>query len=311
MPNKVKFKIGEIEFKAKGDAELIERERKEFISNLLPIAVDAIMRTKTIQPIINTTDETVYDMLPQANNSNEKKSMAEQSSTRTNLITFINEKGIDNENDFTICAAYYEEFVNNIKVFSVDRIKELYDDARRPLPSNVSMTLTNLIKKGHIMDSPEHPNGKPKKYILTVQGIQYVENFQPKETKEKKISNKPRKTIAKSTSTYVDINIDDLNLKNYPEIKSLKSSKEKMMMILYIITNENKGEWFTSTDIIFLMTDVFGEAVNIDQIKGVFKNHKTWFKVESIPESNKGVKRKLLNGGKEFAEALIKKENSN
>lgn len=68
---------------------------------------------------------------------------------------------------------------------------------------------------------------------------------------------------------------NSLNLKNYPEVKSLKDFKEKMMTILYIITNEKAGEWFTTTDVLCLMTDIFGEAAIKDQVNGVFgeKNH--------------------------------------
>ena len=68
---------------------------------------------------------------------------------------------------------------------------------------------------------------------------------------------------------------NSLNLKNYPEVKSLKDFKEKMMTILYIITNEKAGEWFTTTDVLCLMTDIFGEAAIKDQVNGDFgeENH--------------------------------------
>ena len=46
MNNKVKFKIGEIEFEAEGSSEVVERERNVFLNSLLPAAVDAIVRTR-------------------------------------------------------------------------------------------------------------------------------------------------------------------------------------------------------------------------------------------------------------------------
>ncbi|HZK26905.1 MAG TPA: hypothetical protein VFD00_05110 [Thermoclostridium sp.] len=49
-------------------------------------------------------------------------------------------------------------------------------------------------------------------------------------------------------------------------MKKLKDFKEKMMMILYIITNEGKGEWFTVADVLCLVTDIFGEAATKDQV---------------------------------------------
>ncbi len=113
---------------------------------------------------------------------------------------------------------------------------------------------------------------------------------------------KPRK---KAESEYGGINVDSLNLKNYPEVKSLKDFKEKMMTILYIITNEKAGEWFTTTDVLCLMTDIFGEAATKDQVNGVFKREKLWFKAENVDGSNREVKRKLLNKGIEYAQSLV------
>ena len=98
---------------------------------------------------------------------------------------------------------------------------------------------------------------------------------------------------------------NSLNLKNYPDVKSLKEFKEKMMTILYIITNEKAGEWFTTTDALCLMTDIFGEAATKDQVNGVFKREKLWFKAENVDGSNREVKRKLLNKGIEYAQSLV------
>ena len=87
-------------------------------------------------------------------------------------------------------------------------------------------------------------------------------------------------------------------------MKALKDFKEKLLMILYIITNEGKGEWFTVADVLCLVTDIFGEAATKDQVNGVFKREKLWFKVEGVEGNGKEVKRKLLNKGIEFAKSL-------
>ena len=103
---------------------------------------------------------------------------------------------------------------------------------------------------------------------------------------------------------YADIDCDELNLSLYPSLKSLKDFKEKMILILYIITNEGKGEWFTTTDVLCLMTDIFGESATKDQVNGVFKREKRWFKSEHVDGNNKLVRRKLLNEAKAFAQSL-------
>jgi hypothetical protein len=78
-----------------------------------------------------------------------------------------------------------------------------------------------------------------------------------------------------------------------------------MMMALYMITQERKGEWFKVTDVEYILTDVFGESVTRKQIEGVFARNKTWFRSEKAENGNKEVKRKLLNSGLEFAKGLL------
>lgn len=166
------------------------------------------------------------------------------------------------------------------------------------------MSLSELVKKGLIMEDISAKGSTPKMYVLTSDGEESIKNMHPTETKEKKMSSRPRKQRQKVDSPYSTINCDDLNLAQYPEVKSLKDFKEKMMLILYIVTNEGKGEWFTTADILCLMTDIFGESATREQVEGVFKREKRWFKCENIEGSNKFVHRKLLNEGKSYAQSL-------
>ena len=79
-----------------------------------------------------------------------------------------------------------------------------------------------------------------------------------------------------------------------------------MLLILYIVTNENKGEWFTTLDVQCLVTDIFGEKATISQINGIFNRNKTWFKTEAVEGNSKEVKRKLLNQGIDYAKSINK-----
>lgn len=45
---RVKFEIGKIKFEAEGSADLVERERSIFNNTLLPAAIDAIVRTRSV-----------------------------------------------------------------------------------------------------------------------------------------------------------------------------------------------------------------------------------------------------------------------
>jgi DNA-binding PadR family transcriptional regulator len=220
------------------------------------------------------------------------------------LASFVKLKGANEHYDFIICAVYYNEKRNGISSFSSATVKELYSDAKKPLPGNLSMSLSELVKKGLIMEDPSAKGSNPKLYVLTSDGEETVQTMQPTEPKEKKSVSRPRKQRQKAESIYSGINCDDLNLENYPEVKLLKSFKEKMMLILYIVTTEGKGEWFTTADVLCLMTDIFGEAANHTQVEGVFRREKRWFKPENIDGNNKLVHRKLLNEGKSYAQSL-------
>lgn len=314
MNNKVKFKIGEIEFEAEGSAEVVERERNVFLNALLPAAVDAIVRTRGVEKAVQyisadstpaLMDAASQDVLPLSTNST--TSGAGIDFSRTSLCSYISKFGYIGDQDFALIAAYYDEKKNGTSSFSSETVKQYYTEARRTKYSNISELLRQLAQKGLIMDDPNAEKKTPKFYILTNEGINYVENYQPKDEPEKKIS-KPKKVRSKAKSEYDGIDADQLNIQNYPDVKSLHDFKEKMMMILYIVTNEKVGEWFTTSDVLYLMTDVFGEAATKDQVNGVFQRERLWFKAENVAENKRDVKRKLLNQGITFAKNLIATE---
>ena len=308
---RVKFEIGEIKFEAEGSADLVERERSIFNNTLLPAAIDAVVRTRSglqsDQPIENQDSQqltaltmTSADDLPE---QIEVKTTTDLS--RTSLASFTKAKGADAHYDFIICAVYFNQKRSGISSFSSATLKDLYSEAKKPLPNNLSMSLSELVKKGLIMEDTSMKGTIPKMYVLTLEGEEAVENMYPMETKERKVSSKPRKQRQKVESPYSTINCDDLNLDRYRDVRMLKDFKEKMMLILYIITNVGKGEWFTTADVLCLMTDIFGESATKDKVNGVFKREKRWFKSENIDGNNKLVHRKLLNEGKAFAQSLV------
>ena len=248
MRNEVHFKIGldGVEFDAKGDSAFIERERNAFEAKLLPLGVDAVTRTRgTPLPVqyIESAEQPPM-LLPSENNiipETTSPTMPTSDLSRTSLTAFLNVYGVLSEQDFVLFAAFFYEKKNNVQVFTSESVKQFYTDARRTKVSNNSDLLQRLAKKGYIMDAPNAEQKVPKQYVLSSDGLQYIEKYIPKIDAEKKAT-KPRKSRPKAKSTYADINCDELNLGNYPEVKALKDFKEKMMMVLYIITNEGKGE---------------------------------------------------------------------
>lgn len=308
---RVKFEIGDIKFEAEGSADLVERERSIFNNTLLPAAIEAIVRTRGVAQntqYIGSLEASAHPAITAPANIPTLPEQTDTASTedfsRTGLASFVKGKGANEHYDFIICAVYYNEKKNGISSFSSATLKDLYSDAKRPLPGNLSMSLSELVKKGLIMEDPTSKGLSPKVYVLTSDGEEAVIKMHPTEAKEKKPASKPRKQRQKAESSYAHICCDDLNLSKYPDVKLLKSFKEKMMLILYIVTNEGKGEWFTMTDVLFLMTDIFGEAATNKQVDGVFRRERRWFKAENIDGNNKLVHRKLLNEGKTYAQSL-------
>lgn len=63
------------------------------------------------------------------------------------LASFVKSKGADAHYDFIICAVYFNEKRNGISSFSSATLKDLYSEAKKPLPNNLSMSLSELVKK--------------------------------------------------------------------------------------------------------------------------------------------------------------------
>ena len=308
MQNEVHIKISTdgIEFDAKGDADFIERERTAFEAKLLPLGVDAVSRTRRPELVPQVIPQEEYQALPASNIAVSHNSQSEVIDwSKTSLASFVKKKGADAHYDFILCAAFYNEKKHGTSSFSSVSIKQWYSEAKKVVPKNISMSLSELVKKGYIMEPPEIQNANPKEYMLTSDGEQYVQSFQPSE--EKKTPTRQRKARVTTESEYVKLNIDDLNRGNYPDLASLKGSKEKMMMALYMVTSEKQGEWFTVNDIVFILKNKLGETVNAKQVKNNCERNPRWFDTAK-KEGSREVQRKLLNEGKKFAKDLIAKK---
>ena len=311
VENRVRFKIGEIEFEAEGSAEIVERERSVFLNALLPAAVDAIVSTRGVEAAqyVEAIDRPA--MLVSAENNDAVEIILPTTPqpidfVRTSLSSYIKDLGVLSDQDFTLIAAYYDEKKNGIQSFTSESVKQYYADARRGKYSNYSDLLQRLAQKGYIMDDPNTEKKVPKPYILTDTGIKYVEAYQPKENGvEKPKPVKARKPRSKPVSTYSSLCADDLNLKKYPEIKSQSTFKKQMLLTLYIVTAEGKGDNFSVTDIQCLMTDILGLPASVDQINGIFTKNKSWFKAEQDSKNKKAYTRKLLQGAKDFVQSII------
>lgn len=308
---KLKLKIGEIEFEAEGPVEAVEQQREIFVNGVLPAAVNAMAQTRATtesKAYIETVPEAPMLEVGEAETAPVKVESDAIDYSRISLASFINKKGALSEQDFTLFSAYFDEKKNNNVCFSIDDVKKYYSEARRPLPVNPSVALHRLAERGYIMDTDVPEGAKAAKYYtLTQDGIGYVDGYTPKEEsgEKKKIRPKSKKTSSSYDGAYASINADDLNLKKYPPVKSLSGAKEQIVMAMYIVTSESKGEWFSVDDLKHLLVHVFEVSADNDKINGVFKRNKSWFASEQDESNKKAYRRKLLGAAKDFAQNLI------
>lgn len=308
---KLKYKVGEIEFEAEGPAEAVEQQRVNFMNVVLPAAVDAMVRTQAViehQPYIDAATQPAMLEAGLPVEPLATPNLLENDFSRTSLASFLKKYGTLGDQDFTLFAAYFDEKKNGTKAFSIENIKQYYQEGRRAAYSNNSQLLRQLAKKGYIMDTSAPEDAKAGKYyMLTNDGIAYIEAYTPKEDSGDKKKPRAKKATKKKDSVYSTITADDLNLAAYPEVKSLSPGKEQVIMAMYIVTNENKGEWFTVDDVIYLLTNIFEIPANVDNVNGVFKRNKSWFTSRQDDNNKKAYQRKLLTGAKDFAKRLISK----
>ncbi len=307
---KLEYKVGAIEFKAEGPADVVEQQRVNFMNIVLPAAVEAMVRTQAAPVQSNYIEAAHQAPMLEAGVETKQETAAfspEADLSRTNLSAFLNKYGPLTEQDFTLFAAYFDEMKNGTKAFFIDDVKRYYSEARRALPKNPSVSIYRLVEKGHIMDTQPPEGAKAGKYyMLTDAGMSYIKGYKPKENNgEKKNHTKTRKVTNKALSSYTSINADDLNLTNYPAVKTFSGPKEQVIMAMYIVTNENKGEWFTVDDVIYLLVNVFEVPADYEKVNGVFKRNKSMFTSIQDEHNKKALKRKLLSGAKDFAKTLI------
>lgn len=304
---KLKYKVGEIEFEAEGPADAVEQQRINFMNAVLPAAVNAMVQTRSVSENKAYIETAPQQSLLEAGHTEAEPVSDAVDYSRVGLSSFLKKYGQLTEQDFTLFAAYFDEKKNRNMCFSIEDVKRYYAEARRSLPKNPSMSLNRLAEKGYIMDAATADEGKSGKcYMLTEAGIAFIETYVPKENSGEK---KPRTKVKKSTSNisemYVSITADDLNTKSYPAVKDLSGAKEQVIMAMYIVTNEGKGEWFAVDDIIHLLVNVFEVPADSDKVNGVFKRNKSMFASEQDANNKKALRRKLLSGAKDFAVDII------
>lgn len=300
MSNRVKIKFGQIEFEAEGDSELIERERQQFF-NLLPHAIAAV------SPVIADSEDNIIMQIPNDQASeipllnSYKESKVQSYET---LSALLKDKGFNTDLEKIMGVAYYLDQIKGISPFNVKDVEEALSEARQQKPGNINDCINRNITKSFLIAEKEKKDGQ-KAFRVSSDGIDWVQSYIPSEKSIKKPSTRKKAPKSDILSPYDCITREELNIDKYPPIKRLTDFKEKMIMVMYIFTNENKGEYFTVLDIMSIMTNIFGERATKDQVSGVFKREATWFNKVQDASNKKAYKYKMLNGAIDFATNIL------
>lgn len=169
--------------------------------------------------------------------------------------------------------------------------------AKLIIPKSISVALNGLTAKGFIQ-LLEQDGNKGMNYYITQEGIKYIEEYEKKDKKGKSI--RKNKTTKKNIANrYSFLTKEMMNLEQYPEFSKLKSSKDKIMLIMYIMKEIDKGEYFTITELEYIISQIFNDKLSTDTIKGVFKNQSSakYFDKRNVENNNKVNEYKMLQSG--------------
>ncbi|MBQ7104506.1 MAG: hypothetical protein IJN90_01470 [Bacilli bacterium] len=295
--SRLKIKYGMIEFEIESDPETIEKERKAFLETLPTISVLSNNKPVYEAEKVELIDEPRMKALP-----------SQTPNITTNLNTFLQEKGFSSDIDKCLGVIYFMNNVENEESVSNQTIKARMQKSKLSIPKSLSVALNGLTTKGYIQLFDKDGN-KGMNYYITPEGIQYIEAYEKKEKKVKTI--KRNKSLKRtSENRYDSLTKEIMCLDDYPAFSKLKTSKEKIMLLMYIMKKRDLGEYFTVSEIKSVISQIFNERLSDDAIKGVFKNRSTakYFDKKKLENNNKVFEYKMLqNGFDYFEDAIINK----
>lgn len=301
MNNRIRIKLGPIEFEAEGDAELIQREREQFFS-LLPQAITAV------SPVVGERAQfTEIDTYSLESDDNRKMSALPSSiASYESTASFLKEKSFANDVELVMGVAYYLYYLDNQNEFTSKEIESKLSEARHSKPSNISHCINQNIKKGYIEEADGKKDGM-KVFRVLSEGIKWCESYVAPDTSAKKKNN--RQQNSKIESSLIAIPLDELNLEKYCDIPSLKKYEDQVLVMMYIYTTEKNIEYFSYDDIVAVLKNKFKISISSRQVKYVFEKSGTKFDKKI---GKKIVSHKLMLGGIREAEKIIaqQKENS-
>lgn len=299
MSNKIRIKLGPIEFEAEGDIDLIERERTQFFS-VLP---QAIMAVSPVVPAAPAVIENEYNNVPVTNLEGDTSTDNIEISTTNyeSLAGFLRDKKFTTGVEIVMGVAYYIEHINQVSPFTSRDIETALDDSRQNKPGNISQMIVQNIKKGYLRELKEKKDGL-KAFCVLEKGKNWCENYVAHIAEPKKKNTKPKSQRSTPESELLAITLDELNLEKYCDVTQLTKFNEQMLVIMLMYSREKGVEYFSFNDIVSIFKSKFKIPATDRKVRYAFDNGGTMFdkKVEK-----KVAYHKLMSGGIKEAERII------
>lgn len=299
MLNKIRIKLGPIEFEAEGDSDLIERERTQFFS-VLPQAIAAVSPVVPASPTPFESED-IYPQPARLPESAPMLSVEKTMSDYESLAGFLREKKFGTGVEVVMGVAYYLEHIDGIETFTSKDIETALDESHQEKPGNIPQMIVQNIKKGYLREMKDKKDGL-KAYCVLEKGKNWCENYIPhaSDIKKKSTNAKPQRTT--SESALLAYSLDELNLENYCDVTQLTKFNEQMLVVMLMYTREKGVEYFSFSDIVAVFKTKFKIPATERKVRYAFDNGGTMFdkKVEK-----RIAYHKLMNGGIKEAERII------
>lgn len=298
MTNKVRIKMGPIEFEAEGDSDLIERERSQFFS-LLPQAILAV------SPVVSTPSLVVENSETETFSSETENTLLleKNSNVYTSIASFLNDKKFSTDVELVMGVGYYIECIEKNGIFTSKDVENKLIEARKAKPKNISQMLTQNIKKGYLRECADKKDNL-KAYSVLDEGIKWCESYVAPTTDSKKKTTRAKHN-GNPESPLLAFSLDELNLDNYCDISQISKFNEQMIVVMYIYTKEKDIEYFSFNDIVAVFKTKFKLPATDRKVRYAFDNGGIMFdkKVEK-----KIAYHKLMNAGIKEAERIINQQ---
>jgi hypothetical protein len=298
MANRIRIKIGTVEFEAEGDEALIERERERFFG-VLP-QVSSLIASATDKPL---------QPPPPSPEGGPERAPAQTGTTVAlvnvppsyeSLASMLNEKKFSTDVELVMGVAYYLYRVEGIDPFTAKDIEKELNNARRPLPGNISQCLVQNIKKSLLRESPGKKDGL-KAYSVLESGSRWFESYLPTKAEQKKSSLSKAPRVAKD-SPLLSISVDDLHIGNYCEVSRLGKFGEQVLVVMFIYMKERQIEYFSFGDIVAVFKEKFKLHATERQVRYVLDKGDTMF--DRKTEGHITLHR-LMSRGMQEAERIV------